>query len=276
MEAVMQYVFSTPDPAVLFVELGSGNVEIQAADVDQTEIDVTGHRADEVIVEQRGHEIVVIAPKRVGFMSGSRNLNVTITCPSDSELATRLGSADLVAKGTLGWVKLLSGSGDITLDAVSAEGVVKTGSGDIRVFSIDGSANLASGSGDIQVDRISGAAQVSTGSGDVRIGYAGAAVALKSGSGDLHVEDATGDVRLSSGSGELLVDRFPAGKLTAKNASGDIRVGIPGGVPVWTDVTSVSGRVTSTLQGAGQPTEGQEFVELRATTVSGDVVLQQI
>jgi len=276
METVMQHVFSTPEPAVLYVELSSGNVSVQASDVDQTVVEVTGHKAEEVVVEQRGHEIVVIAPKRVGFMSGTRDLNVTVTCPTDSELATRLGSADVVANGTLGWVKLYTGSGDISVETVSAEAVIKTGSGDIRVLAIEGSANLASGSGDIQVDRIEGAAQVNTGSGDVQIAHAGAALALKSGSGDLRVHDASGDVVLSSGSGELQVDRFPAGKLTAKNASGDIRVGIPAGVPVWTDITSVSGRVTSTLEGAGQPAEGQDYVQLRAKTVSGDVVLNQI
>jgi DUF4097 and DUF4098 domain-containing protein YvlB len=272
----MQHVFSTPEPAVLFIELGSGNVSVQASDVDQTVIDVTGHKAEEVVVEQRGHEIVVIAPKRVGFMSNTRDLNVIVTCPTNSELATRLGSADTVATGTLGWVKLHNGSGDISVETVSAEALIKTGSGDIKVLAIEGSANLASGSGDIQVDRIEGPAQVSTGSGDVQIAYAGATLSLKSGSGDLRVHDASGDVLLASGSGELQVDRFPSGKLTAKNASGDIRVGIPAGIPVWTDITSVSGRVTSTLDGAGQPAEGQDYVEVRAKPVSGDVVLNQI
>ena len=272
----MQHVFSTPEPAVLYVELGSGEVSVRASDVDQTVVDVTGHKAEEVLVEQRGHEIVVIAPKRIGFMAGARDLHVAIVCPTDSELATRMGSADLVATGTLGWVKLHNGSGNITLETVSAEAVVKTGSGDIRVVSIDGSANLSSGSGDIKVDRIAGAAQVSTGSGDVEVARSGAQLVLKSGSGDLHVQDANGDLALTSGSGGLQVDRFPAGKLTAKNASGDIKVGIPAGVPVWTDITSVSGRVSSTLEGAGKPADGEPYVEVRAKTVSGDVVLQQL
>ncbi len=272
----MQHVFNTPEPVVLFVELGSGQVSVRAADVLETIVEVTGHRAEEVVVEQRGHEIVVIAPKRVGFLSNLRDLNVSVTCPTDSELTTRLGSAGLVATGTLGWVRIHCGSGSVTLETVNAEALVKTGSGDVRAQTVHGSANLSSGSGDIEVDRIEGAAQLSTGSGSVQIGYAGAALSLKSGSGDLRVHDASGDVRLASGSGELQVDRFPAGRLTAKNASGDIRVGIPAGVPVWTDITSVSGRVTSTLDGAGPPTQGQDHVEVRAKTVSGDVVLQQL
>jgi DUF4097 and DUF4098 domain-containing protein YvlB len=272
----MQHVFSTPEPAVLFVELGSGQVTVHAADVDQTVIDVTGHHAEEVTVEQRGHEIVVIAPKRVGFFAGARDLRVEARVPTNSELATRLGSADLTTTGTLGWVKLTSGSGDIKVKTVSAEALVKSGSGHVEIENIEGAANIASGSGDIEIEELHGPAQVSTGSGDIVIEYADEALSLKSGSGDLKVRHAAGDTLLTSGSGELRVDRFPAGKLTAKNASGDIRVGIPSGVPVWTDITSVSGRVHSTLEGAGEPKEGQPYVELRAKTVSGDVVLEQL
>ena len=45
---------------------------------------------------------------------------------------------------------------------------------------------------------------------------------------------------------------------------------------MWTDVSSVSGHVRSDLVGAGQPEEGQDYLEIRATTVSGDVTLTQL
>ncbi|HET7735486.1 MAG TPA: DUF4097 family beta strand repeat-containing protein [Nocardioidaceae bacterium] len=272
----MQHVFDTPEPPVLYVEIGSGHVAVTAADVEQTTIEVSGSHADEVLVEQRGHEIVVIAPKKVGFFSAGRNITVEARVPANCELSTRLGSASVVAAGTLGWAKIHVGSGDVTLEHVSAEALVKTGSGDIDISLIEGPANISSGSGGITLDRLEGPSQISTGSGDIEVAYSGAPLAVKSGSGDLKVRDASADISLSSGSGNLLVDRFPAGKLTAKNASGDIRIGIPAGVPVWTDVSSVSGRVTSSLEGAGQPAEGQDFVELRAKTVSGDVLLRQL
>ena len=72
------------------------------------------------------------------------------------------------------------------------------------------------------------------------------------------------------------MDRMRRGQLTAKNVSGDIRVGVPAGVPVWTDITSLTGSVRSNLEGAGEPEEGQDFIELRARTVSGDVHLEQL
>ena len=99
---------------------------------------------------------------------------------------------------------------------------------------------------------------------------------MKSGSGDLRVREVAGDVTLTTASGDLVVDRMLRGALNAKNASGDIVVGVPAGIPVWTDVSTVSGSVRSSLQGAGEPAEGQEFVELRAKTVSGDISLEQL
>jgi DUF4097 and DUF4098 domain-containing protein YvlB len=89
------------------------------------------------------------------------------------------------------------------------------------------------------------------------------------------VHNPEGDVSLSTASGDLTVDLMGTGQLAAKNVSGDIRVGVPGGVPVWTDISTLSGSVRSNLAGAGQPEEGQEFLELRAKTVSGDIVLEQ-
>ena len=66
------------------------------------------------------------------------------------------------------------------------------------------------------------------------------------------------------------------GRLTAKGASGDVHVGIPAGVPVWTDISTVSGEIRSNLHGAGEPGEGADHVELRAKTVSGDIVLTEV
>ncbi len=99
---------------------------------------------------------------------------------------------------------------------------------------------------------------------------------MKSGSGGLRVREALADVSLKPASGDLVVDLMHRGQLVARNASGDITVGVPAGVPVWTDVSSVSGRIRSTLTSHGEPAEGQDFLELRAVTVSGDVHLAQV
>jgi DUF4097 and DUF4098 domain-containing protein YvlB len=89
------------------------------------------------------------------------------------------------------------------------------------------------------------------------------------------VRQAGDEVTLSTASGELIVDDIRRGRLVAKNVSGDIRVGVPAGVPVWTDITSMTGAIRSNLGGAGEPSVGQDYVELRAKTVSGDIYLDE-
>ena len=98
---------------------------------------------------------------------------------------------------------------------------------------------------------------------------------IKTGSGDVHVVDANTDLAMVTGSGDLQIDTAHRGKFSAKGASGSIHVGIPAGTPVWTDISTVSGQIHSNVEGAGEPIDGADHIELRATTVSGDVVLSQ-
>jgi DUF4097 and DUF4098 domain-containing protein YvlB len=169
-----------------------------------------------------------------------------------------------------------SGSGDIDIEDVDGDLLVETGSGDLGVEAVSGDLRVKAGSGDVAVRRVAGNASIATGSGDVEVETASGSVEVKSGSGDLRVRDAHHDVALSTASGDLLVDRMNRGQLAAKNVSGDITVGIPAGIPVWTDITSMTGTVSSDLDGAGEPDEGQDYIELRARTVSGDVHLEQL
>ena len=80
----------------------------------------------------------------------------------------------------------------------------------------------------------------------------------------------------TSGSGDLVIGRAGAGRISAKTASGDVSIGVQGGTPVWTDVRTLSGRLASSLPATGEPAEGEPFLEVRATTASGDVTLHQI
>ena len=272
----MQHLFETPAPTAVYVEIGSGDVDARAEDTDQTVIDVDGEYADEVVVEQRGDQIVVLAPHRRTGLFGSRNdLRVQVTLPTGSELATKLGSADVTATGRLRAAKIRTGSGDVHLADVDEEALVETGSGDIEIGSAGGELRIKSGSGDIEVDHVAGAGSIATGSGDVQIATAAGAVQVRSGSGDLRIRDARSGVELNTASGDVYVDLAHRGRVTTKNVSGDINVGIPSGTPVWTDITCVTGSVSSNLSSAGEPAPGQDYVELRAKTVSGDIRLEQ-
>ena len=94
---------------------------------------------------------------------------------------------------------------------------------------------------------------MTTGSGDVRVESARDELAVKTGSGDAHVLSMGGEAVFTTGSGDLVVAEVASGRVTAKTASGDVRIGVVSGTPVWTDVRTASGRLTSTLPSTGEP-----------------------
>ena len=272
-----EHHFDTPDPISLYVEIGKGSVQIVTDDVTDSHVQVRGRDADQVRVERSGDEITVVAPRqRTGFLSGDADLDVVATIPSRSDLTVRTGSADISARGTVGACHVKSGSGDVLLECLADPSTVETGSGDIGVEDARAALRIKSGSGDIALGRIAAAVAVSTGSGDVEITTGDGPASVKTGSGNLRVVGAHSDVSLSTGSGDLVIDSANRGRFSAKGASGDIRVGIPAGVPVWTDLSTVTGQIRSNLTGAGEPEPGADHVELRAKSVSGDIVLTEL
>jgi DUF4097 and DUF4098 domain-containing protein YvlB len=272
----MEKTFETPDPVALYVELGAGRLTVEAADTSRSSVEITGPRAEDFTVEQRGRHLVVVPPKSRFFGIGTEDHTVRVVVPTGSDLATRTGSAETETAGSLGVVKLKTGSGDIEVERAEGPVVVDSGSGDVRCHEAAAEVRIKSGSGDVDLGDVRGTTGISTGSVDVVIGMVRERAVIKSGSGDLELKRSESDVSLTTASGDLVVGHAPRGKITAKNVSGDVRVGIPAGTPVWTDVNTVSGSVASNLQSVGKPGDGQDYVELRATTVSGDVRLVQV
>jgi DUF4097 and DUF4098 domain-containing protein YvlB len=272
-----QHHFETHEPVDLYVEIGKGTVDITATETTESRVDISGRDADLVEVEQSGRRISVVAPRqRAGFFGGDSKLDVTITVPLRSDLAARTGSADVTVTGTVGTTHIKTGSGDVRTDDLAGPALVETGSGDVNIQVANGELRVKSGSGGVRVRHAESAVAASTGSGDVEIGTSNGPAAVKTGSGDLKVIDANTDVSLVTGSGDLLVGTAHRGRFTMKGASGDVHIGIPAGLPVWTDISTLSGAIRSNLESAGEPAEGADHVELRAKTVSGDIVLTQV
>lgn len=271
----MERSFETPQPIELYVESGSGSITVTAADVTRTEVTVTGKHAEDFLVEQRGDQVQVVAPKSgLGFLSGDHRARISVVMPAHSALTVKTGSADCTVDGPLTGLWVNSGSGDVTAELVDGTSEVVSGSGDVRLVELRGQARIKSGSGDVAVRRCDDLS-VSTGSGDVRIESTGGRLSIKTGSGDVQVGEAADDLALSTGSGDLSVEVAHRGRFVVKGASGDVRIGVPAGTPVWTDITTISGRVHSDLTPVGAPAEGQDHLEIRASTASGDVILQQ-
>ena len=128
---------------------------------------------------------------------------------------------------------------------IEAEGTVNTVSGDIGVERVDGSLVARAVSGDARIAKVRGPLTLATTSGDARI------------------------------------ESVEAGEVHFQSGSGDVRLGVGRGTPVWIDATSVSGDLESELGLADQePADGDEteadaapaaVVPLEIKTISGDV-----
>ncbi|MFT4084139.1 MAG: DUF4097 family beta strand repeat-containing protein [Nocardioides sp.] len=272
-----RYTFDTPEHAKVYAELEKGQISVEATETTTTTVTVTGEEPDRVTVTADGDEIAVIGPKGGTFLGlGRHGYAVAIQVPTGSQLRAKTGSADLETRGSLLAVWAQTGSGELDLDVITGPTQATTGSGDIRADRLEGPVQIKTGSGDVQMRTLGASANVSTGSGDVRVDSALGELRAKTGSGDLVVGDADGGVRLTTGSGDLEISSVRRGRVESKCASGDIRVGVPAGTPIWTDITTVSGDIRSQISGTGAPTDGQEYVELVAHTVSGDITLVEL
>jgi DUF4097 and DUF4098 domain-containing protein YvlB len=273
----MQYDYTATDPQNVFVQLHAGSLVVDATGYPDSgvRVDVTGAGAEDVHVAQDGDTVTVTAPKRTGFFS-RQDVHVQVTAPAGAHLVSQCGSADVTATGALGSVRVATGSGDVDLDRVDGSVSVKTGSGDVRIGSVGGEADLQTGSGDIAVRQVQGSSRMATGSGDISVQEGAPGLLLKSGSGDLEVVRAEGDAALKTASGDVVVRTMVRGAARLENVSGDIRLGVPSGTPVWTDCSTVTGRLISDLVSVGAPAEGQDYVEVRAKTMTGDIRLSHL
>jgi DUF4097 and DUF4098 domain-containing protein YvlB len=277
-EGTPMHEFPVTGPVRLRVEFGAGDIAIKAADTDRVSVDLRGDGdsadalAAETVIEQRGDEVLVEVPRRTGFLRRSPQLSLTVTLPEGSRVDVRSESADLDATGRLGDTQVKAGSGDTRVEHAN-DLTVQSGSGDVAVGTTDGFAALTAGSGDVTARQITGPGRVSTGSGDIRVERADGPLQANSGSGDVQVDAAEGDVNANTASGDQYVSRIARGRVKLNSASGDISVGVVDGTPVWLDVNTLSGSVASALSGGEPPVDGEDAVELRVNTVSGDISL---
>ena len=268
----MQHVLQTPEPIELEVDLFDGLAPVRAENVTETTVTITGAQADQFRIEQSGRRVTVSGPRHRGWRLGRHQIR--IVAPIGSDTAVRCGSASVELFGPLAEVALVCGSGKLYVERAGTVAAT-TGSGDI-VVGRAAVARIKSGSGAVRIDAVAERAEVTCGSGNLAIGSACGSLVAKSGSGDLSIEVLAGDARFSTGSGHVSIERMARGRLDLTGGSGRVRVGVDKLVPVWTDITSISGKVISTLSPVGLPRPGQEHVEIRLHTVSGSVRLHPV
>jgi len=243
----------TPNGVRLKVRVLAGRCEIETTDTTETVVEATpmngcagSREAAEALVEELrelpdgGHELVVEVPKRKRLVPGFGDASVLIRVrgPHGLGLDVSTASADIQALGRLGDADVRTASGDVHIDAAEGRAAVKTASGDVALGSVTGSAGVNTMSGDVRVRETAAALSVNTMSGDVRI------------------------------------TRATGGTIQLQSMSGDLEAAIARGASLYVDATSASGDVRSELPVTGSaPDGGPADVELRATSLSGDIAV---
>ncbi|UMP04344.1 DUF4097 family beta strand repeat-containing protein [Amycolatopsis sp. EV170708-02-1] len=203
-------------------------------------------------IEKVGNRLVVQAPK--AWQLKNVPLAVTVRAPAGSHLEVRAGAADVTVTGSAGRADLMTGAGKIALERADGSAIVRTGTGDIKLGPTQSGLQLRTGSGSVEAASVNGSATVATGTGDVWLGEVAGEVLARTGSGSLSVADAaSGTLELTTGSGE-------------------VRVGIRGGVQAEIDLSSTTGSVSSELEVA-ETAPSEVSLKVRARTGTGDAVV---
>lgn len=272
--------FHTPEPVRLRVEIWEGTISVSALETDTTSVEMTADDAGQELlaratVEQRGSDIFIHVPKsRGGLFRRSRGIEAAISVPIGSAVSVQTASADVELVGVLGDVQVSTASGDAEIEHADSA-IVRTGSGDVNIGSVNADCTVKSGSADVSIGRVGGNCDLLSGSGDVDVDSVGGRLSVKTGSGDVVVKSGGGDVDALAGSGDVELHRVERGRVKAKTGSGDIAIGVANGTAAYLDIMTVSGDVSSQLDGADSPADGEQTVEISVMSGSGDVLLQR-
>lgn len=278
--------FDTPEPISVSVEVGVGDIEVDATDRTDTIVEVRPSdptkKADMAAAEQtrveylNGH-LVVSAP--TGWRQwmphrGGESIDVSIALPAGSTFRAEGGVASLRCSGRLGDCKCKVGVGDISFDDVGSVGL-KTGAGDITIERAAGRAEIVTGSGAIRIGRIDGTAVVKNGNGDTWIGEVTGEARVSAGNGAIAVDVARDGVVAKSANGDVRLGDVTRGTAVAQSAFGALEVGVHDGVAAWLDLNTRFGHVQNDLEASPSPEPGADTVEVHASTSYGDITIHR-
>lgn len=276
--------YQTPEPISVTLEFGVGHVRIAASDRTDTVVEVRpSDEADEsdvqaaaqIRVDYTNGTLQVTGPKAraFDFSRKSRSIDVSIELPSGSQMSAHLQMGDLRCSGRLGECKvkttgnvslertgplrLHTGTGHVTADAITGDAEISTGSGKIQIGEVEGTAEVKNSNGDTTIDAVTGNIRVRNANGAIDVGRAGAGVDVKT---------SNGGIRL----GEVA-----RGAVVLGTAMGDLDIGIAEGTAAWLEVNTGFGHVRNQLENATRPEEADETVEVRGRTSYGDITIHR-
>lgn len=264
------YTFPTPTPPRLDLSVPSGRIEIEFEDRADTEVELVvisgGDAADEAI-----------ANSQIALQGEGESATVVVHVPEQRKLL-RLGRQPELH------LRVLSPVGtSVEASSVTAELRCGSGAHSVRFKTISGAASCGDAVGDVRVETASGRIVVgdvgghlraTSMSGDIDAGDVAGAVHAKTLSGSIIIRGAHDGIRASTMSGEIDAGGLERGDADLGSMSGDIRAAVVPGVRVYLDLSTLSGRASSDLDG-GVEQNGAAQLTLKASTKSGDVSIRR-
>jgi hypothetical protein len=246
--------FTVGELARIDVDIATGSVQVGVGDAGHVEVVLDAGSPEQFDIAQLGDTISVRAPS--GWLARGTKAHVALIVPARSDLTVNVASAEVTTRGELGDLRLRSASSSI---AVEAAGRVEahSASGDVRVDTAR-EVVASSASGDIRLGRVAGQLRASSASGDVTVEHAGADVDVNTTSGDIRVRRCDGD------------------DIALKTVSGDITVGLPSGIRVVPEISTLSGSTSLPKGPVASAEVPRRTVRLRARAVSGDVRIERV
>ena len=278
--------FDTPEPILLTVEMGVGDIRIVASDRTDTIVEVRPSdpakasdvtAADQTRVEHADGRVVIKAPKgwrQWSFRGDGESIDIQVALPTGSDVRADAGMAALRCTGRLGECRFKTGIGDFRVDE-AGPAKLETGMGDITIERAVDHAEITTRSGAVQVGRIDGTAVIKNSNGDTWIGEAGGDLRVNAANGRIAVDRANATVTAKTANGGIRVGDVARGVVLAQTAYGRVDVGIRAGVAAWLDLDTRCGNVETYLDAAGRPQPGEEAVEVRARSAFGDITVRR-
>ena len=265
--------YETPEAIAVTLELGVGDVRITASDRTDTVVEVRpSDEADEsdvkaaqqVRVDYANGRLQVIGPKAraFDFSRKTRSVDVAIELPSGSTVSAELQAGDFRCAGQLGECGFKTSVGNVRLEQTGPLRL-HTSTGQVTVDAIAGNAEISTGSGKVQIN---GDTTIGAVTGDVRVRAANGAISIGRAGAGVDAKSSNGNIRL----GEVA-----RGSVVLETALGDLEIGIAAGTAAWLQVNTAFGHVHNSLEGASQPGESDETVEVRGRTSYGDITIRR-
>lgn len=278
--------FDTREPITVHLEVGVGEIRINATDRTDTVVEVRPadptRKGDVAAVEQTrvNYADGVLRVKAhkswrdYSLRGGGEAIHLLIELPAGSRVQGEAAVATLLTTGRLGECRYKCGAGDISIEEAGAV-TLKTGAGDITVGRAAGDCEVASGSGAVRLGTVDGRAVIKNSNGDSEIGDVTGDLRVAAANGKVSVGRAGSTVAVKTANGDIRLGEVVRGAVVAGTAYGSIDVGIRDGVAAWLDLNTAFGKVHNDLEAAERPGPGEDVVELKARTAYGDVTVRR-